>query len=72
MNIISTDNLKNISQSFLRNLIQSSSEINGCPITNILEKETKSIWLSEEFLPQEIILHINKSYFKYFPKNYQR
>ena len=68
MNIISTDNLKNISQSFLRNLIQSSSEINGCPITNILEKETKSIWLSEEFLPQEIILHINKSYFKYFPK----
>ena len=68
MNIISTDNLKNISQSFLSNLIQSSSEINGCPITNILEKETKSIWLSEEFLPQEIILHINKDYFKYFPK----
>ena len=68
MNIISTDNLKNISQSFLRNLIQSSSEINGCPITNILEKETKSIWLSDESLPQEIILHINKDYFKYFPK----
>ena len=68
MNIISKDNLNNISQSFLRNLIQSSSEINGCPITNILDKETKSIWLSEEFLPQEIILNINKSYFKYFPK----
>ena len=68
MNIISKDNLNNISQSFLRNLIQSSSEINGCPITNILDKETKSIWLSEEFLPQEIILNINKSFFKYFPK----
>ena len=68
MNIISKDNLNNISQSFLRNLIQSSSEINGCPITNILDKETKSIWLSEEFLPQEIILNINKNYFKYFPK----
>ena len=68
MNIISKDNLKNISQSFLRDLIQSSSEINGCPITNILEKETKSIWLSEESLPQEITLHLNKNFFKYFPK----
>ena len=68
MNIISKDNINDISQSFLRNIIQSSSEINGCPITNILDKETKSIWLSEEFLPQEIILNINKNYFKYFPK----
>jgi hypothetical protein len=68
MNIISKDNLKNTSQSFLRNFIQSTSEMNGCPITNILDKEQKSIWLSEESLPQEIIIHINKSYFKYFPK----
>ena len=68
MNIISKDNLKNTSQSFLRNFIQSTSEMNGCPITNILDKEQKSIWLSEESLPQEILLHINKSYFKYFPK----
>ena len=68
MNIISKDNLKNTSQSFLRNFIQSTSEMNGCPITNILDKEQKSIWLSEESLPQEIILHLNKSYFKYFPK----
>ena len=68
MNIISKDNINDISQSFLRDIIQSSSEINGCPITNILDKETKSIWLSEEFLPQEIILNINKNYFKYFPK----
>ena len=70
MNIISKDNLKNTSQSFLRNFIQSTSEMNGCPITNILEKEQKSIWLSEESLPQEIILHINKDYFKYFPKKF--
>ncbi len=68
MNIISKDNIKNQSQSFLRNIIQSKSEMNGCPITNILEKETKSIWLSEEFLPQEILIHLNKTYFKYFPK----
>ena len=68
MNIISKENLKNNSQSLLSNLIQASSEINGCPITNILSKETKSIWLSDESLPQEIILHINKDYFQYFPK----
>ena len=68
MNIISKDNIINNSPSKLRNIIQSTSEMNGCPITNILEKETKSIWLSEEFLPQEIILHINKIYFRYFPK----
>ena len=68
MNIISKENLINTSQSFLRNIIQSTSEMNGCPITNILEKDTKSIWLSEEFLPQEILLNLNKNYFKYFPK----
>ena len=68
MNIISKDNLINTSQSFLRNIIQSTSEMNGCPITNILEKEVKSIWLSEESLPQEILLNLNKNYFKHFPK----
>ena len=68
MNIISKENLKNNSISLIRSLIQSSSEVNGCPITNVLEKEMKSIWLSDETLPQEIILNINKDNFNYYPK----
>ena len=68
MNIISKENLKNNSVSLIRTLIQASSEMNGCPITNVLEKEIKSIWLSDESLPQEIILNIEKEYFKYYPK----
>ena len=68
MNIISKENIKHNSHQILRSLIQSSSEMNGCPITNILDKEIKSIWLSDESLPQEIILNINKSDFIYFPK----
>ena len=68
MNIISKENIKHNSHQNLRSLIQSSSEMNGCPITNILDKEIKSIWLSDESLPQEIILNINKSDFIYFPK----
>ena len=68
MNIISKENLKNNSLPLIRSLIQSSSEMNGCPITNVLEKEIKSIWLSSESLPQEIILNINKNNFIYYPK----
>ena len=68
MNIISKENLKNNSLPILRSLIQSSSEMNGCPITNILEKEIKSIWLSDESLPQEIILNLNKNNFIHYPK----
>jgi hypothetical protein len=68
MNIISKENLKNNSLQILRSLIQSSSEMNGCPITNILEKEIKSIWLSDESLPQEIILNLNKNDFIHYPK----
>ena len=68
MNIISKENLKNNSISLIRSLIQSSSEVNGCPITNVLEKEMKSIWLSDETLPQETILNINKDNFNYYPK----
>ena len=68
MNIISKENLKNNSLPILRSLIQSSSEMNGCPITNILEKEIKSIWLSDESLPQEIILNLNKNDFIHYPK----
>ena len=68
MNIISKENLKLNSPKLLHSLIQSSSEMSGCPITNILEKEIKSIWLSDEYLPQEIILNINKDNFIHYPK----
>ena len=68
MNIISKENLKQNHLQILRSLIQSSTEMTGCPITNILEKETKSIWLSHESLPQEITLNLDKKYFIHYPK----
>ena len=67
MNIISKENLKSNSHILLRSLIQSSSEMNGCPITNILSKEIKSIWLSAESLPQEIIINLSKNYLIKYP-----
>jgi len=40
----------------------------GCPITNILESDEKTLWLSTEELPQEIIINIKKDLFKEMPK----
>ena len=67
-NFLCIDNLKNISQESLREIIQSSSEMEGCPITNILEPEDKTLWLSTEELPQEITINLFKSFLKEFPK----
>ena len=67
-NFLSIDNLNISSGESLRELIQSSSEMEGCPITNILESEDKTIWLSTEELPQEITINLSKSFFKEFPK----
>lgn len=36
-----------------------TSEMRGCDISNILNKESKLIWLSEEGLPQEIIIDLS-------------
>ena len=67
-NFLSTDNFISSSPEFLNQIIQSSSEMEGCPITNILESEDKTIWLSTEELPQEITINISKQFFKEFPK----
>ena len=52
----------------LSKIIQSSSEMEGCPITNILDPDEKTLWLSTESLPQEIIINIGKNLFKEIPK----
>ena len=64
-NFLSIENL--VSHESLPEIIQSSSEMEGYPITNILESEEKSIWLSTEELPQEITINLFKSLFKEFP-----
>ena len=67
-NFLSTDNFISSSHELLNKIIQSSSEMEGYPITNILESEDKAIWLSTEVLPQEITINISKQFFKEFPK----
>ena len=58
-NFLSLENLELKSSLSIKSFITASSEINDCPITNILQ-EDKNIWLSEDFLPQEIILNFKK------------
>ena len=67
-NFLSLENLNDISSDTLKKIIQSSSEMESCPITNILEPEEKSLWLSSEQLPQEIIINLNKNLLKKYPK----
>ena len=67
-NFLCIENLKNSSHESLCEIIQSSSEMEGCPITNILESEDKALWLSTEELPQEITINLFKSFLKEFPK----
>ena len=67
-NFLSTDNFISSSHELLNKIIQSSGEMEGYPITNILESEDKAIWLSTEVLPQEITINISKQFFKEFPK----
>ena len=67
-NFLSIDNLNIPSGESLKEVVQSSSEMEGCPITNILESEDKSIWLSTEELPQEITINLSKSLFKEYPE----
>ena len=66
-NFLSLDNLEFNSFSSIESFITATSEINDCPITNILQ-EDKNIWLSEEFLPQEIILNFRNVKLKEHPK----
>ena len=67
-NFLSLDNLIFQEKNTISNFIQSSSEVSDCSITNVLEDNSSSIWISSEELPQEIILNISRSFFKEYPK----
>ena len=66
-NFLSLENLELKSSMEIKSFITASSEINDCQITNVLE-ENKNIWLSEEFLPQEIILNFRNIKLNEYPK----
>ena len=67
-NFLSLENLIFQEKDSISNFIQASSEVSECSITNILEENSSSIWISNEELPQEIILNLSRSYFKEYPK----
>ena len=66
-NFISIDNLDLKSSLSIKSFITASSEINDCLIRNVLQDD-KNIWLSEDFLPQEIILNFRNIKLKEYPK----
>ena len=67
-NFLSLENLIFQETDSISNFIQSSSEVSECSITNVLEENSSSIWISNEELPQEIILNLSRSFFKEYPK----
>ena len=67
-NFLSLDNLIFEEKESISNFIQSSSEVSECSITNVLDDNSSSIWISKEELPQEIIINISRSFFKQYPK----
>jgi hypothetical protein len=67
-NFLSPDNLKFEEKESISNFIQSSSEVSECSITNVLDENSSSIWISNEELPQTIILNLSRSFFKEYPK----
>lgn len=67
-NFLSLDNLILEDKNSINNIIQSSSEVSDCSITNILEENSSLIWISNEELPQEITLNISRSFLREFPK----
>ena len=66
-NFISLNNLELKSSFSIKSFISATSEVNSCPITNVLQ-EDKNIWISEEFLPQEITINFNNIKLKEHPK----
>ena len=66
-NFISLDNLELKSSLSLKSFISTTSEINDYPIINILQ-EDNNIWLSDDYLPQEIILNFSNIKLKEYPK----
>ena len=67
-NFLSLDNLILEDKNSINNIIQSSSEVSDCSITNILEENSSLIWISNEELPQEITLNLSRSFLREYPK----
>jgi len=67
-NFLSPENISLSSSSQFKEMIKSTSEMNGCPVTNLLQSQTKSIWLSSENLPQEITINLLSKYLISFPQ----
>ena len=67
-NFLCIENINTSKNDVLFEIIKSSSEMEGYPITNILESDEKTLWLSIEQLPQEIIINLTKDLFKELPK----
>ena len=67
-NFLSYDNLVLGEKDSISNIIKSSSQVSDCSITNVLEDNSSSIWISSEELPQEIIINLSRSFLKEFPK----
>ena len=67
-NFLSYDNLILEENNSISNIIKSSSEVSDCSITNVLEENSSSIWISNEELPQEIIINLSHSFLKEYPK----
>ena len=67
-NYLCIENIKSSKNDTLLEIIKSSSEMEGYSITNILESDEKTLWLSIEQLPQEITINLNKDLFKELPK----
>ena len=66
-NFISIDNLDLKSSSSIKSFITATSEVDECLINNVLQ-ENKNIWLSDDFLPQEIVLDFRNVKLKEIPK----
>ena len=66
-NFLSLENLELKSSLSIKSFISATSEVNSCSITNVLQ-EDKNIWLSEEFLPQEVTINFSNIKLKEHPK----
>ena len=67
-NFLSPENLNLETSQSMKDLIKASSEMDGCPIKNILNNETNSMWLSGEGMPQEITINLKRGILKEYPK----
>ena len=67
-NFLAFNNLILNENNDISNIIKSSSEVSECLITNVLDDISSSIWISNEEIPQEIIINLSRSFLKEYPK----